>query len=107
MLTMDWLIPAIAVLAVWNTIVFDLYGVDKRRAKRGGRRISERTLLLAAALMGGLGALLGMHLFRHKTEHTRFKLGVPLLLIVHIAVVFFTFGGFDVKEDPGKYSHST
>lgn len=60
----------------------------KSKAGRGGRRISERTLLLAAAFMGGLGALLGMYIFRHKTKHARFRFGVPLLLVLNIIVIF-------------------
>jgi len=79
---------AIVVLTtVWNIIVFAMYGLDKQKARRKSRRISEATLLLSAALMGGVGALLGMHAFRHKTKHMKFKIGVPLLLILNIAVV--------------------
>jgi len=80
-------IIAILVLIVWNIIVFAMYGLDKRKAKRNKRRISEKTLLLSAALMGGAGALLGMYIFRHKTNHWKFKICVPLLLILNIAVV--------------------
>jgi uncharacterized membrane protein YsdA (DUF1294 family) len=76
-------------VSIWNTVVFCLYGIDKRKAKHGGRRVSEKTLLLSAAFMGGLGALFGMTVFRHKTKHIKFKIGVPLLLIVNIAVVVF------------------
>jgi uncharacterized membrane protein YsdA (DUF1294 family) len=64
-----------------------MYGVDKIKAKRDRQRISEKTLILSAALMGGLGALLGMLAFRHKTNHTKFKIGVPFLLVTNIAVV--------------------
>ncbi|MDR0325929.1 MAG: DUF1294 domain-containing protein [Oscillospiraceae bacterium] len=73
-------------LVIWNAIVFFLYGMDKRKAKYNRRRISEKTLLLSAALMGSLGALIGMFVFRHKTKHTKFKIGVPLLLIANIAM---------------------
>ena len=64
-----------------------MYGLDKQKAKQRKRRISEATLMLSAALMGGVGALLGMRAFRHKTKHLKFKIGVPLLLILNIAVV--------------------
>lgn len=82
---MSYIEYALIALAIWNMAVFGLYGMDKRKAKRGGRRISEKELLLTAALMGGLGALLGMYVFRHKTKHWKFKIGVPLLLILNIA----------------------
>ena len=80
-------IIAIIVLIIWNIIVFAMYGLDKQKAQQRKRRISEATLLLSAALMGGIGALLGMYVFRHKTKHIKFKIGVPLLLILNIAVV--------------------
>lgn len=76
-----------AVLVVWNLIVVTVYGWDKHQARRGGRRICERTLLLLAAGMGASGALLGMVLFRHKTRHASFTIGVPLLLILN-GIVF-------------------
>jgi uncharacterized membrane protein YsdA (DUF1294 family) len=75
------------ILAIWNIIVFSVYGIDKLKSKGRVRRISERSLLLAAALMGGLGALLGMLLFRHKTKRAKFKVGVPLLLVLNAVVI--------------------
>ena len=84
---MSWIETAAIAIMVWNIIVFSLYGLDKHKAKRGRQRISERTLLLAAAFMGAPGAWFGMYTFRHKTKHFKFKVGVPLLLFIHIAVV--------------------
>ena len=74
-------------LVIWNLIVFVVYALDKRKAKRGDWRISEKALLLMAAFMGGAGALFGMRIFRHKTKHLKFKIGVPLLLVLNIAVI--------------------
>ena len=81
------ILHAAIIIAVWNIVVFSMYGLDKHKAKRGDRRISEKTLLLTAVLLGSLGALFGMYAFRHKTKHLKFKIGVPLLLIVNIAVI--------------------
>jgi uncharacterized membrane protein YsdA (DUF1294 family) len=75
------------IFTAWNSIVFFTYGVDKQKAKKHKRRISEQTLLLLAAFMGGIGALLGMNVFRHKTKHLKFKIGVPLLLLLNIVIV--------------------
>lgn len=65
--------------AVWNVFVFCLYHIDKRRAVRGRRRISERALLWSAALFGGMGALAAMKTAHHKTQKPAFVLGVPLM----------------------------
>ena len=75
-----------AVLAAANLLSFALYGIDKGKAKRGAWRVPESTLLLFAALGGSAGALLGMELFRHKTKHWKFRVLVPLFLILHIAL---------------------
>ena len=73
-------------LLVWNLIVFFLYGADKNKAKKGRWRISERSLLMAAFFMGGIGAVFGMFLFRHKTEHWKFKILLPLFMLLNIAI---------------------
>ena len=73
--------------AVWNLVVFVVYGIDKGRAKRDKWRISERTLLLMALFLGGTGALLGMGVFHHKTRHKKFSIGVPLLTLLNYAVI--------------------
>jgi len=67
-----------------NLWAFILMGVDKRRAKKDKWRIRERTLLLAAWLMGGIGAWAGMRVFRHKTKHLAFQVSVPLAAILQI-----------------------
>ena len=74
-------------LAVVNLAAFALMGVDKRRAKRGAWRIPERTLFLPAILGGSPGAILGMQMFRHKTRHRQFAIGIPLILLVQLVIV--------------------
>lgn len=76
-------------LLALNVLAFCLYGLDKRRARRGRRRIRERTLLLVAALGGSAGAWLGMRLWHHKTLHLRFRLGLPLILIVQLVMALW------------------
>lgn len=78
---------ALAAVIAWNIITFVMYGIDKRKAKKSKWRISESNLLAVAFLMGGIGALLGMTVFRHKTKHFKFRLLVPLAVIVNIGVV--------------------
>ncbi len=87
MLSMETVKIALIALAIWHAVVFIMYGIDKAKAKRGHRRVSEKTLLLSAAVMGAAGALAGIYVFRHKTKHARFTVGVPLLLLLNIGVV--------------------
>ena len=74
-------------LELVNLAAFALYGIDKRRAKRGKWRVPEATLLLIAVIGGSVGALAGMYLFRHKTRKPKFSVGVPVIL--GMQVLFF------------------
>ena len=84
--------PAIlAALPIWNACTFLLFGLDKRRAVRGGRRIREKTLLGCALLLGGPGALAGMGVFRHKTRRLRFRLLIPLAAACQLALLLYLY----------------
>ncbi len=65
------------------------YGVDKLKAKKSARRISEKTLIVCALLFGGLGAMFGMVIFNHKTSKTKFRTLVPLFTVLEIALMYF------------------
>ena len=67
-------------LLIINALGFLLMLVDKWKARKNRWRVRESTLLLIAALGGSVGSLLGMYLFRHKTLHLKFTLGIPLML---------------------------
>ncbi len=60
-------------------------GVDKRKARKHRRRISEKNLFTMAALGGAIGIWAGMSAFHHKTLHKKFKYGIPFLAIINIA----------------------
>ena len=77
-------------LALMSVIAFLFYASDKRRAKRGHRRISERTLLCLGVFGGATGALLAMYAVRHKTRHFYFYLinGLALLLQAVLCMCF-------------------
>ena len=66
-----------------------IYGFDKSRAIRGGRRIREATLILCAFIFGGAGAMFGMVLFNHKTSKTKFRVLVPLAVVTEIAAIYW------------------
>ena len=77
---------AIILLIAWNAIVMLIYGLDKLKAKKGAWRIPEKTLILMAALMGGVGAYAGMKVFHHKTKHKLFTIGVPFCILLNVAI---------------------
>ena len=72
-----------------NITSFLLYGIDKYKAKKGRWRISEATLLTMAAIGGSIGAWAGMRLWHHKTMHKKFKYGIPVIIIMQIALVVY------------------
>ena len=86
----DFLLSPVGLLMIYlviiNLIAFLTFGADKRRARRDKRRVRESTLFLLAVLGGSAGALLGMYVFRHKTRHWYFCVGIPAILILQIAL---------------------
>lgn len=68
-----------------NLWAFALMGIDKRRAKKDLWRVKEKTLFIPVLLGGGVGGILGMRTFRHKTKHWYFRLGFPAILILELA----------------------
>ena len=70
------------VVIVMNVVSFALMGIDKRRARRGAWRISEKALFLTTACFGGLGGVLGMKVFHHKTKHWYFRVFFPVLMVI-------------------------
>ena len=81
--------PVLLYLIIVNAAAFLLMLADKLKAKRGAWRIPEATLMGIAAIGGSVGALAGMYLFRHKTKHIKFTLGIPVILIGQIALVIW------------------
>lgn len=69
-----------------NAAAFLLFAYDKRRAIKHQWRVPERTLLLSCLLGGAIGGYAAMILFRHKVRKWTFKLGVPLLILLHAAL---------------------
>lgn len=75
-------------LAAVNLAAFAAMGLDKRRARNGAWRVRERTLFLLALAGGSVGAIAGMWLFRHKTRHWYFVLGLPAFLALQLAAAW-------------------
>lgn len=72
----------LGILVLMNLIALIAYVSDKRKAKKGKWRTPEATLIAFAWLFGSVGALIGMYGFRHKTQHIKFILLVPLAFVV-------------------------
>ena len=75
-------------LLLINAAGFLLMLVDKIKAKRNLWRIPEATLMGVAAMGGSIGAIAGMNLFRHKTKHPKFYIGLPVILALQIVLVY-------------------
>ena len=71
-------------LVLVNAAAFALMLVDKLKAKKDAWRIPERTLIGIALIGGSIGAIAGMNLFRHKTKHPKFSIGLPVILAIQI-----------------------
>ena len=83
--------PVIIYLIIINIVSFVAYGCDKFKARKGKFRISEKSLLMLALFGGCIGALFGMHLFRHKTRKIKFVLGIPLIIVVQCVVIYMIY----------------
>lgn len=75
-------------LLLINAIGFLLMLVDKYKAKRNLWRIPEATLMGVAAIGGSIGTIAGMNLFRHKTKHPKFYIGLPAILALQIILIY-------------------
>lgn len=76
-------------LAAINVAAFAAMGIDKAKAKAGAWRIPEATLFLLVVLGGSVGGILGMQLFRHKTQHKTFTVGFPAILVCQLALAAY------------------
>ena len=72
---------AVSLLAIVLTIY------DKWAAKSGLRRVKENNLLLVAVFGGAIALFITMKVVRHKTKHTKFMIGIPVIIMLQIAAV--------------------
>ena len=93
---MSYFIVLVAFLAIMNIVGFLSMGLDKSKAKHHQNRISEMTLMLIAVLGGAAGSWLGMEIFRHKTQHAKFSIGVPVIFAIQIVILLFLNKNFNL-----------
>ena len=79
---------AIYIIAV-NLVTFVTYGIDKYKSIKRKWRISQATLLTMAVIGGSIGAWTGMKVWRHKTMHKKFTIGIPIVFVIHLFIVIY------------------
>ncbi|WP_085991728.1 DUF1294 domain-containing protein [Oceanobacillus senegalensis] len=72
-----------------NLVGLLLMRVDKQKAIKKKYRIPERTFWLIALLGGAMGTYIGMRMFRHKTKHTSFVVGMPIIILINIIFFYY------------------
>lgn len=79
----------LAYIALISVVAFAAMGIDKKKAEKHKWRVPEKVLFLFVLLGGGLGGILGMQVFRHKTKHWYFAVGFPLIAIIEYAAIIY------------------
>lgn len=79
----------ISYIVAINTITLFLFWIDKINARKSSWRVPERQLFMFGLLGGGVGGIVGMRLFKHKTKQPRFTVGMPLIMLFNFGVYYF------------------
>lgn len=79
----------IGALAILNGIGFVMMWLDKAKAQKQKWRIPERNFFLISLLGGSIGCWVGMYVFHHKTQHSKFTVGIPMILLAQIALLLY------------------
>lgn len=79
----------ICYFVIINIYAFVVMGYDKIKAKLKKYRITERYLMTLAFMGGSFGVLLAMLIFRHKIRTKKFFIGIPVIIALHLILVFY------------------
>ena len=74
-------------LIIINIVTFLVYGIDKWKARKAMWRVREASLFMLAVLGGSIGAWLGMKVWHHKTQHKKFRYGIPAIIIIQLVII--------------------
>ena len=74
-------------LIIINIVTFLVYGIDKWKARKAMWRVREASLFMLAVLGGSIGARLGMKVWHHKTQHKKFRYGIPAIIIIQLVII--------------------
>ena len=80
-----FLINMIAILAI---------ALDKSAARNGEARVKESSLLVVAAIGGGIGMYVAMRIFHHKTRKNKFMIGIPAMVLTEIGLLIIFYFNF-------------
>ncbi len=83
---------------VMSIIAFACYGADKYKAIHHKWRISEKILILLAFAGGAYGAFIGMYVFHHKTRHLKFRILIPLSVLLWTGIVIIVIRGINIWQ---------
>lgn len=83
------LIGLIIYISIINLIGVTFMIVDKRRSQKGQWRISEKKLLMTAFIGAAVGMFIASRVLRHKTKKTKFIIGFPLFIAIHLLVMLY------------------
>jgi uncharacterized membrane protein YsdA (DUF1294 family) len=81
------LLQLATLLLGYNLFVFATYFIDKRAARLGHPRVSERTLLMLALFAGSPGAITAQRLLRHKTQKEPFRTLLMGIAALHVVLL--------------------
>lgn len=87
----NYVVYFVIYLIIINLIGILFMYIDKRKAMYGKWRIPEKTLIIIAILGGSIGCMVGMKLFRHKTQKIKFVLGYPTILVAELVLIIYFF----------------
>lgn len=79
----------VAYFIVMNIAGLLVMYLDKHKARKHKWRIPEKTLFIVSLLGGSIGTWSGMYIFRHKTKHWYFVIGMPLILVLQTGLYIF------------------
>ena len=85
----EWVPYILVYLGCISSIAVVVTIADKQKAGRGAWRVPEATLLMLSALGGSVAMYVTMRLIRHKTRHSKFMLGIPLILVFQSVLVLY------------------
>ncbi len=74
-----------------NIYGFIMAGLDKRKARRRQFRTQELSFFVVSLLGGALGVVMGMTVFRHKTQKSKFYIGIPSIFLLNLVVSFLIY----------------